>query len=74
MGRRLWRSGTDTVPPDLQRALDENPAAARFFATLNARNRFVVLYQLADAKRPATRARRIERFVAMLSEGTKPYP
>ena len=62
------------VPDDLQRALDENPAAAASFATLNSRNRFAILYQLQDAKRPETRARRIEKFIAMLNEGTKPYP
>ncbi len=63
-----------TVPEDLQRALDENPAAAAFFATLNKQNRFAILYRVHDAKRPETRARRIERFVAMLSEGTKQLP
>ena len=63
-----------TVPDDLQRALDESPAAAAFFATLDGRNRFAILYQVQDAKRPETRARRIEKFVAMLGEGTKLYP
>ncbi len=63
-----------TVPDDLQRALDENPAAAAFFATLDSRNRFGILYQVQDAKRPETRARRIEKFVTMLDDGTKPYP
>ena len=63
-----------TVPDDLRRALDENPAAAAFFATLDSRNRFGILYQVQDAKRPETRARRIEKFVAMLDDGTKPYP
>jgi uncharacterized protein YdeI (YjbR/CyaY-like superfamily) len=63
-----------TVPEDLQRALDENPAAASFWATLTGQNRFYVLFQVNDAKRPETRARRIENFVAMLNEGTKPYP
>jgi uncharacterized protein YdeI (YjbR/CyaY-like superfamily) len=63
-----------TVPDDLQRALDAAPAAASFFATLNSRNRFAVLYRIQDAKRPETRARRIETLVAMLAEGKKPYP
>ena len=63
-----------TVPDDLQRALDRNPAAAAFFAALDGRNRFAILYQVQDAKRPETRARRIEKFVAMLDDGTKPYP
>jgi uncharacterized protein YdeI (YjbR/CyaY-like superfamily) len=59
-------------PPRLQRVLEENSAAAAFFPTLDRRNRFAILYQVQDAKRPETRARRIERFVAMLNEGTNP--
>jgi uncharacterized protein YdeI (YjbR/CyaY-like superfamily) len=61
-----------TVPDDLQQALDANPAAAAFFSTLNRQNQLVVIYQINDAKRPKTRARRIERFVSMLNEGTRP--
>lgn len=63
-----------TVPPDLQQALDDNPAAAATFATLNSRNRFAILYRVQDAKRPETRARSIETFVAMLAVGTELYP
>ena len=63
-----------TVPPDLQQALDANPSAAAFFATLNSQNRFAILYRVQDAKRPGTRARRIETFVAMLAEGKTVYP
>jgi len=58
-----------TVPPDLQAALDASPAAAAFFATLRGANRYAVLYRVQDAKRPETRARRIDRFVAMLARG-----
>jgi uncharacterized protein YdeI (YjbR/CyaY-like superfamily) len=57
-----------TVPDDLQRALDANPAARDFFATLRGANRYAILYRIQDAKRPETRARRIESFVAMLAE------
>ena len=63
-----------TVPDDLQDALDANPAAAAFFATLNSQNRFAILYRLQDAKRPETRARRLEKFVTMLNEGKTIYP
>lgn len=63
-----------TVPPDLQEALDANPAAAAFFATLNSQNRFSILYRVQEAKRPETRARRIEKFVAMLADGKQLYP
>jgi uncharacterized protein YdeI (YjbR/CyaY-like superfamily) len=58
-----------TVPPDLQAALDEHPIAAGFFATLRGANRYAILYRVQDAKRPETRRRRIERFVAMLERG-----
>jgi uncharacterized protein YdeI (YjbR/CyaY-like superfamily) len=57
------------VPDDLRAALDANPAAAAFFATLRGANRYAVLYRVQDAKRPQTRARRIARFVAMLERG-----
>jgi uncharacterized protein YdeI (YjbR/CyaY-like superfamily) len=60
-----------TVPPDLQAALDANPAAADFFATLTGSNRFAVLYRIQDAKRPETRARRIETYVGMLARGER---
>ena len=63
-----------TVPDDLRRALDENPAAATCFATLNSQNRYAVLYRIQTAKKPETRARRIETFVAMLNEGTTLHP
>jgi len=60
---------TATVPDDLEAALAANPAAAAAFATLDSRNRYAILYRLQDAKRPETRARRLERFVAMLARG-----
>jgi uncharacterized protein YdeI (YjbR/CyaY-like superfamily) len=64
---------TATVPDDLQRALDENPAALEFFATLNSQNRYAVLYRIHEAKKPGTRARRIAQFVEMLSKGKQLY-
>jgi uncharacterized protein YdeI (YjbR/CyaY-like superfamily) len=65
---------TATVPDDLQEALDANPAAKEFFATLNSQNRYSVLYRVQDAKKPETRARRIAQFVEMLAKGEKLYP
>jgi uncharacterized protein YdeI (YjbR/CyaY-like superfamily) len=62
-----------TVPADLRAALDANPAAREAFAGLDSRNRYAVLYRVEDAKRPETRARRIEQFVAMLAEGRRPH-
>lgn len=57
-----------TVPPDLQAALDADPRAAEFFTGLDRANRFAVLWRIHDAKRAETRARRIERYVAMLHD------
>jgi uncharacterized protein YdeI (YjbR/CyaY-like superfamily) len=65
---------TADVPDDLQRALDGNEAAAEFFATLDAQNRYSVLYRVQDAKRPETRARRIAQFVEMLARGETLHP
>jgi uncharacterized protein YdeI (YjbR/CyaY-like superfamily) len=65
---------TAAVPDDLQRALDANPAAAGFFATLDGRNRYAILYRVQDARKPETRARRIGKYVAMLAAGEKIYP
>jgi len=61
------------VPPDLAAALEKNPKAAEFFRTLDSRNRYAILYRIQDAKKPETRARRIEKFVAMLARGEKIY-
>jgi uncharacterized protein YdeI (YjbR/CyaY-like superfamily) len=65
---------TAEVPPDLLAALAADPVAERFFATLNSRNRFAVLYRIGDAKRPETRAARIEKYVAMLHDQRTIYP
>jgi uncharacterized protein YdeI (YjbR/CyaY-like superfamily) len=63
-----------TVPEDLKRELAKNPEAAAFFASLNSTNRYAILYQIQDAKKPETRTRRIEKYVTMLSWQEKPYP
>ena len=65
---------TIEVPDDLQRELDARPAAAEFFAGLSSQNRYSILYRLNEAKRPETRARRLEKFVAMLEAGETIHP
>jgi uncharacterized protein YdeI (YjbR/CyaY-like superfamily) len=65
---------TAAVPDDLQAALDANPAAAELFAGLKSRNRYAILHRVQTAKKPETRARRIEQFVAMLARGETLYP
>ena len=64
---------TVEMPDDLQAALDASPKAAEFWAGLNKSNRFAILYQLQDAKKPETRARRLEKFLGMLERGEKLY-
>jgi len=63
-----------TVPEDLQRELDRNPEAAKFFAALDSANRYAVLYRIHEAKKPETRARRIEKFIGMLNRQEKLHP
>ena len=64
-------SATAEVPADMQAALDADPAAREFFAGLDRANRYAILYRLQEARRPETRARRLEKFVAMLREGRR---
>ncbi len=62
-------ASTAQVPADLQAALDANPAAATFFATLTGANRYAVLYRIGAVKKAETRARKIAQFVEMLARG-----
>jgi uncharacterized protein YdeI (YjbR/CyaY-like superfamily) len=66
--------GAATVPDDLERALAANEPAREFFTTLNSVNRYAIIYRIHDAKRPETRARRIEKYVAMLARHEKLHP
>lgn len=63
-----------TVPDDLQHELDARPEAKAFFEQLSSQNRYAILYRLQEAKKPETRARRLEKFIAMLEEGESIYP
>lgn len=54
-----------TVPDDLAAALAADPQAKAFFESLSGSNRFAILFRVHDAKRPQTRAARIEKFVQM---------
>jgi uncharacterized protein YdeI (YjbR/CyaY-like superfamily) len=62
------------VPDDLKRALSANPRASSAFARLDKANRYSVLYRVTTARRPDTRARRIERLVDMLAQGHAIHP
>ena len=62
------------VPEDLESALARNPRAKKFFAALDSRNRYAVLFRVHHAKKAETRARRIAQFVEMLAKGEKLHP
>lgn len=63
-----------SLPEDLAKALANNPRAEKFFAALEAHNRYAVLWRVQNAKKAETRARRIAHFVEMLAKGEKPHP
>ena len=65
---------TTTVPDDMRQELEKNQRALEFFSKLDSRNRYAILYRIQDAKKSETRARRIEKYVAMLAEHKKLYP
>lgn len=60
-----------TVPDDLAAALGAVPGAEAFFSTLDAANRYAVLWRLQTARTPATRARRLAALVDMLARGER---
>ena len=63
-----------TVPSDFQAALDANPRASAFFKTLNAANRYAVLWRIQTAKKAETRARKIQQLITMLEKEEKIHP
>jgi uncharacterized protein YdeI (YjbR/CyaY-like superfamily) len=64
---------TIQTPPDLLDKLQKSPVAEAAFQRLDSRNRYAILYRIQDAKKPETRARRIEKFIGMLERGEKIY-
>ena len=67
-------AATIETPDDFQTALAANRSASEMFTRLNAANRYAVLYRIITARRPDTRARRIEQLVAMLAQGKTVHP
>ena len=67
-------AATIQTPDDLQAVLGANRAAAEVFAQLDGANRYAVLYRITTARRPDTRARRIEQLVDMLAQGKMIHP
>jgi uncharacterized protein YdeI (YjbR/CyaY-like superfamily) len=69
-----WESAfvgnTAEMPQDFLDALAQGPKAAQLeYASLNARNRYAIFYRITTAKRPETREKRINEYIAMLARG-----
>ena len=59
------------VPGDMQEALWQHPTAASFFKQLAYTHRKEYVQWIENAKKPETRARRVEKAVSMLRNGRK---
>ncbi|HEY1955133.1 MAG TPA: YdeI/OmpD-associated family protein [Polyangiaceae bacterium] len=57
------------LPDDFAKALAKSKKASAFYATLNAANRYAIVYRLHSAKKPETRKQRFDLFLAMLERG-----
>jgi uncharacterized protein YdeI (YjbR/CyaY-like superfamily) len=62
------------VPEDLRTALRDHPRARRAFEQLDGQNRYAILCRLHDAKKAATRQRRLAKFIRMLDAGETLHP
>jgi uncharacterized protein YdeI (YjbR/CyaY-like superfamily) len=65
---------SSSVPADLVAAFARNARARAFFETLDAANRYAILYRVQTAKKPETRAERIARFVALCARHETIHP
>lgn len=60
------------VPEDFLEALQKDPAAHAFYATLKRQDLFAIYYRLHTAKRPQTRQKRMLELLARLARGESP--
>ena len=67
-------SATAEIPADLQRVFEAEPGLAEAFAALDSRNRYAIIWRLNDAKREATRAKRLSEYVGLLRAGGTLHP
>jgi Bacteriocin-protection, YdeI or OmpD-Associated/Domain of unknown function (DUF1905) len=63
---------TVAVPPELEAALSREPDARRFFDSLSYSQQHWHTSQVEGTSNPETKARRVEKSIAMLREGRKP--
>jgi uncharacterized protein YdeI (YjbR/CyaY-like superfamily) len=58
-------------PDDFLKELGKNKKAKAFFDTLNKANVYSIVYRLQSAKKPETRAKRMNTILAMMAQGKK---
>lgn len=73
-GRAYDGSRVAEIPSDLASALAREPGARTFFEALDRSNRYAILWRIQAAKKPETRSRRIEQFVALCAAGKTLHP
>lgn len=72
---KAYGSGKDLqIPPDLQAAIDAEPAAKVMLGKLTEQNRFALAFRVHNMKTEAGRKKKIESFVEMLKRGETIYP
>jgi Bacteriocin-protection, YdeI or OmpD-Associated/Domain of unknown function (DUF1905) len=59
------------IPEDLKQALDSHPQAQSFFASLSYSQEKIYIDWIMSARQEATRQRRIEKALLLLSQGKK---
>ncbi|MFZ2220899.1 MAG: YdeI/OmpD-associated family protein [Rhodoferax sp.] len=57
------------MPEDFLAALQNDPAAHAFYATLKRQQLFTIYYRLTSAKQPETRQKRMVELLAKLARG-----
>jgi uncharacterized protein YdeI (YjbR/CyaY-like superfamily) len=58
-----------SIPADFQAALDKDKKAKMNFMKLKSAERYSFLFRIHNAKKPETRARKIQQFIELLAKG-----
>ena len=65
-------SATMVMPEDFLAALQQDPVAHAFYATLKRQSQFTIYHRLHSAKRPETRQKRMAEILGKLGRGESP--
>jgi uncharacterized protein YdeI (YjbR/CyaY-like superfamily) len=63
-----------TAPEDFMQELRKDKQALAFYESLNKVNQYAISYRLQTAKKPETRQKRLQHFLAMMKNGEKFFP